>query len=543
MTRRRVRFEPQSCSKRIRRGYSRQPVFSCLAQDAMTSTTAPQPRAGAPTDASLSTTSPASHQQLCIHYQVVSHMLEPSTPDTRIAPTLSDSSPRVLPPPSMCTASGSPIDALPGLPDELFVHILKFVASAPLLARLREVSTSWMSVIDSSPSLWANASFKNTFFARPIMTRRSSTSSRFQHSRSLPNSLQPGSTFAEPADLARCSSTALSEFSESEHSHVPLHGIQPEANCRCYSRSSKALPVDHKILQSVLFSKLSRYVLAANLNTQSLLVDGTCHDADSKPAVENLSDVQLCATDVPILRNTTGSGCLVRFSRKRPFHRGTVTEDASPKVVQESHPHDESNSRLPCRTKPKCGETVESGSFDINRPDVKRLCKKAGPASCLQLGGRPGFRVLCLASSAGNEWASFLLDVYFYGLTLNALTVSPPMATAMVAGAVSSIRPPNLLHPSSQSSQPCFEEHPTGIRNRIAPHAPGWLAVHAARRRDRCGGLVGIVYVTRQNGTDDSWTVLRAVSLQRPILCGGYVGLWPVSQHLTDLLIRALHRQ
>lgn len=305
-----------------------------------------------------------------------------------------------------CIASA----AVPGLPDEVLVRVLGFIGCAPTLARLRLVSRSWCSVIDGSPSLWANASFKRTDFSRRVVE----TSWRGQtRTEKLPNS-------------SSCPTMYALSSTDRERSHAP--------------------------------------------------------------------------------------------ARKRRRSR-------------------------------------------------------------LALGGRPGYAPLCIAASAGNEWAAFLRDTFFLNRRLRAVTLSSPVATALVEGRVNAIRPPaclsstdpyavrtppwavyvhplagnlfllnyeNVLVPSAhvpllvQDDETCARGT---LRPQPAPPAPGWIAVHAARSRDTGGRLVGVVHVSRLRETDDKWSVMRAVALAKPIYCAGYVGLWEMTNSLAETLVRGLHGQ
>jgi F-box-like len=299
--------------------------------------------------------------------------------------------------------------AVAGLPDEVLVRVLGFVACAPTLATLRMVSTSWRAVIDSSPSLWADASFKRTFFAPPVVE--------------LPMHQLPGRSATSNA--SSCSSTVVSAASSRSSDFGDEDdgdGTGPDHTKYAMKRSS----------------------IAAQLPSTALCVDG---DAS------------------------------LRQSR-------------------------------------------------------------------LALGPRPGYSQLCRAAAAGNEWAAFLRETLFEQCKLRALTLSAELATALVCGGVAALRPPANVLCTSSVSAACLTFMADGrSAPQAAPCAPGWIAVHAARARGRGGALLGIVFVQKRSESDMKWRVTRAVSLERPIWCAGYVGLWTMTDYLTELLIRALHTQ
>jgi hypothetical protein len=55
--------------------------------------------------------------------------------------------------------------------------------------------------------------------------------------------------------------------------------------------------------------------------------------------------------------------------------------------------------------------------------------------------------------------------------------------------------------------------------------------------------VVGVVKAVRRGEGDGAWSVVRAVRLERRIMCAGFVGMWDVSGELLDVLLRALHHQ
>jgi F-box-like len=328
--------------------------------------------------------------------------------------------------------------SIPTLPDDLLCHVLRYVGCAPTLALLREVAPSWRAVVDGNPSLWSNASFKNTFFARPVVERR------------LPS--------AHPCDLHSADDT-LSMLSASS-----------SVSSASYSTSSQ-------------------------------------DDSDSdhpKP---------------PTSAMTVGQKTTAPLSRQWSPDRGAWKQKASP-----------------------------------------------FPRHSLALGPRPGLIPLSRAASAGNEWAAFLRDTFFNNVPLHAITLPSRLASALATGRLNMIRPPP--HLPSPSESPTITAAVAAavvaavaaninlnIQTRAPPPSPapsppssGWLAVHAARSLEdracpRGGALVGVIRVLRACPNDARWTVVRAVPLEMPIRCGGYGGMWEMSGCLTDLLVRALHKQ
>jgi hypothetical protein len=162
----------------------------------------------------------------------------------------------------------------------------------------------------------------------------------------------------------------------------------------------------------------------------------------------------------------------------------------------------------------------------------------------LALGPRLGYSLVCRAAAAGNEWAAFLRDTLFDRLVLRAVTLTADLAAALVGGEVAALRPPaSISYVTSLTPARVTTLADTRNARHPAPPAPGWMAVHAARVRGRSGALMGIVYVRKRRDSDLKWRVTRAVSLDRPISCAGYIGLWTMSDCLTEILIRALHCQ
>ena len=146
------------------------------------------------------------------------------------------------------------------------------------------------------------------------------------------------------------------------------------------------------------------------------------------------------------------------------------------------------------------------------------------PKSKLGLGPRLGRAAIGHAARCGNEWAGFLQQCLFErgGAPLQALTVAQPAASRLVRGARS------------------FDTR--------EPPPAGWAVVHAARRGPADlprGALVGVVRVRAATRLHAAWRwhLDRHVPLSKPLRCAGYVGLWPLSAHLTELLIRGLHSQ
>ena len=144
--------------------------------------------------------------------------------------------------------------------------------------------------------------------------------------------------------------------------------------------------------------------------------------------------------------------------------------------------------------------------------------------SKLALGPRVGRAAIQHAAKFGNEWAIFLNRCLFQRDTaqLQALTIAQPVASSLVSGTES------------------FDTRES------APN--GWVVVHAARRGPADlprGALVGMVRVDGGHQVDGNWRwhIDRHIRLAKPLRCAGYVGLWPLSTHLTELLIRGLHIQ
>lgn len=163
-------------------------------------------------------------------------------------------------------------------------------------------------------------------------------------------------------------------------------------------------------------------------------------------------------------------------------------------------------------------------------------CKRPGPGKdgggngtrtyTLELGARHGRGAVVAAAAAGNEWARFLEACLYNACPLKALTVVQPVASGLVHAArrfETREAPPSAAH--------------------------GWVAVHAARRGPDDmprGAVVGMVRVSESHQCPDglwSWAIDRNIALKNPLRCAGYVGLWPLSAHLTEILVRALHTQ
>jgi hypothetical protein len=324
---------------------------------------------------------------------------------------------------------------VPHLPEDLLCHVLQFVNCAPTLALLREVAPSWRAVVDGNPKLWAHASFKNTFFARPIIEVRTPLPAAF--------------TSAEPDTFSLLSASST---------------------LACWSCST------------------------------SCLQDQSSPSQHYDPATASIT------------------------LKPRPSRANSwVHEMATPTL-------------LPPLPLPY-------------------------PFQSLALGPRPGLVPLSRAASAGNEWAAFLIDTFFKNRSLYAISLPHSLACALASGRLHTLRPPLLSQNQPNTSRTITSALAASVvaavaaninlasstRKTPAPAPPntGWLAVHSARAQERRkgGALVGVVRVVGTGLRDGRWTVLRAVLLDRPIRCGGYGGMWEMSECLTDLLVRALHSQ
>lgn len=234
-----------------------------------------------------------------------------------------------------------------------------------------------------------------------------------------------------------------------------------------------------------------------------------------------------------------------------------------------------------------------SASFrgaQFSRPvmtDNDKIRKGGKVALCL--GERCGKSAVELAANAGNEWALFLKDVVFDGRPLRAITVVQPMASLLVSGERSLETrsfPPWGDSPCSGCGSACSARCACNGMNCHHQHRGRrgcWVAIHAARRPNAAaaehfplnayeisklprGAVVGMVHVAGAKrlsanysamniGSDEggvmnstgggnwTWCIDRAVSLQKPIRCAGFLGLWTLSQYLTEVLVRALHTQ
>lgn len=56
----------------------------------------------------------------------------------------------------------------PQLPDEVLVSIFRFIPTAGTLARLRSVCRQWCRIIDTTPHVWRNTSFRHATFAQRV---------------------------------------------------------------------------------------------------------------------------------------------------------------------------------------------------------------------------------------------------------------------------------------------------------------------------------------------------------------------------------------
>lgn len=169
------------------------------------------------------------------------------------------------------------------------------------------------------------------------------------------------------------------------------------------------------------------------------------------------------------------------------------------------------------------------------------------PTKVLALGPRHGSSAVALAATAGNEWASFLLICLFGSVPLKALTVGQPLANSLVCDDgdgnrrrfETRERPPNQDNIISSSS----EQEPSNNDKH------GWVVIHAARRGPQDLPREALVGMMRVNGGVQNannqwcWNIVEKVKLKHPLRCAGYVGLWSLSRHLTEILVRALYTQ
>lgn len=139
---------------------------------------------------------------------------------------------------------------------------------------------------------------------------------------------------------------------------------------------------------------------------------------------------------------------------------------------------------------------------------------------------------MTIAARSGNQWAAFVKAFLFDRRVLRAVTTAQPLASMLVAGKTE-------LH--SQSHPPWTPDS--------AGCGGAWLAVHASRSPTTSalpsGAVVGIVHVRQavMKRGQWIWSIDRAVSLKKPIRCAGFVGLWPVSSVLTEILVNAMQNQ
>lgn len=204
---------------------------------------------------------------------------------------------------------------------------------------------------------------------------------------------------------------------------------------------------------------------------------------------------------------------------------------------------------------------------------TSRVARTTIAPYALYVGPPSGQAAVELAARSGNEWARFLHAVVFRGEGLRAFTAGQPLASMLVAGDVAVCErgfPPARV--TSETEGEC------NVRD-------AWVAVHAARRslregedvamavgRDDAGGrgvvgttrgdvanwprgaIVGLIHVSDAvhadgaradggNGGKWIWRIDRAVSLNKPIRCAGFMGLWKTSRMLTELLVAAMHQQ
>lgn len=180
------------------------------------------------------------------------------------------------------------------------------------------------------------------------------------------------------------------------------------------------------------------------------------------------------------------------------------------------------------------------------------------PSRQLQLGPVPGTKAVSIAARSGNEWAQFLYNTLFGFQVLHAITVPQPLASLFVDGRIA----------RAERAFPPYSCQQAGMRRT----SDIWIAVHAARDGTTVlplplvdvaacrveigddwprGAVVGVIHVTHavripgEYTARDRWMwyIDRAVSLKKPLRCAGFLGVWPVSNVLTDLLIHSLHNQ
>lgn len=204
----------------------------------------------------------------------------------------------------------------------------------------------------------------------------------------------------------------------------------------------------------------------------------------------------------------------------------------------------------------------------------------------LGLGPIPGARAISIAARSGNEWARFLFSALFSpSYSLHAFTAPQPLASLLVLGRIARTEcafPPrtSAINNSTSATATAMSSATTltsgaatGTGVSIGSRSDVWLAVHAAKKNatllplnssdssTACpsvvgdnwphGAVVGVIHVSHAllvPGKDSQldrwiWHIDRAVSLKKPLRCAGFLGLWPTSQVLSDLLIRAMHNQ
>lgn len=367
------------------------------------------------------------------------------------------------------------------LPDEVLVAVFSFVRRASSLAQLRAVCKQWCTVIDTTPAVWRRVSFRNAIFGRCVETN--------------------------------CDRLILGK----------------RAGARAVTLAARAGNEWACFLHSVLFQSRALCAVTTPQPVASMLVRGerAVHER-AFPPWQDREQPKKGGTWVAIhAARRIGLEDEVEIGAHEIQHHqpdggggGGTMVNLNENIIQatENQHHYQEESYYDSTTG---GEQNEA---NIDHREIEAVALSVANNASVAVSNNLNNSV----SDAMNAMTGI------YGSHTISNDVDPGVLSEVSSGGFMTAN--SNFSPPEPDTDTIIDDEPITTANDSA-HGAMVGVIHVKEAFEMAGSGVGL------SASHWVWRIDRAVSLKKPIRCAGYLGLWPLSTYMSELLVNSLHRQ